>query len=123
MWKFIKYRFNKAFAEENTFKVRPGIAYDKFYLNWIDGSYDMSLQGLIHHFMFEKKLYHKFLTKEQLESCTKVVNDLPESIYSPDEGSERDLLDEIQSSIITFVGKKLIDLGFDVKETFKEYLE
>ena len=44
--------------------------------------------------------------------------------YSRDEEcSERDLLDEIQSSIITFVGKKLIDLGFDVKETFKEYLE
>ena len=32
------------FKEEGSFKVRPGFGYDKFYLDWVDGSYDMSLQ-------------------------------------------------------------------------------
>ena len=49
------------FREENTFKVRPGVAYDKFYINQVEGSYDMSLQGLLHHYLWENELYHLFL--------------------------------------------------------------
>ena len=111
------------FAEENTFKVRPGIGYDKFYLDWIDGSYDMSLQGLIHHYMWEKKLYHLFLNEDEIKNCARVIENNPEYIYGPDDDPSQTMLDEIQFQTIVFVGKKLIDLGFDVKETFKEYLE
>ena len=42
------------FKEQGDFVVRPGIAYDRFDLTAIDGSYDMSLAGLVHHFLYEK---------------------------------------------------------------------
>ena len=111
------------FAEENTFKVRPGVAYDKFYLDWIDGSYDMSLQGLIHHYMWEQELYHSILNEDEIKDCEAVVENSPEYIYGPEDEGKQTMLDEIQFDMIRFVGKKLIDLGFDVEETFKEYLD
>ena len=111
------------FAERNTFKVRPGISYDKFYLDSIDGSYDMSLQGLIHHYMWEKKLYHLFLNEDEIKNCAAVIENNPEYIYGPDDDPSQNMLDEIQFQTIVFVGKKLIDLGFDVKNTFNEYIE
>jgi len=111
------------FKEEDTFKVRPGVAYDKYYLNHVDGSYDMSLQGLIHHYMWEKKLYHLFLDEKDLEICQGVVENSPESIYGPeDDESLQSTLDEIYADAICFVGRKLIDLGFDVKNDFESYL-
>ena len=111
------------FAKENTFKVRPGIGYDKFYLDWVEGSYDMSLQGLIHHYMWEKKLYHLFLNEDEIKNCAIVIENNPEYIYAPDDDPSQTMLDEIQFQTIVFVGKKLIDLGVDVKDTFKEYIE
>ena len=111
------------FKEEDTFKVRPGIGYDKYYLNQVDGSYDMSLQGLIHHYMWEKKLYHQFLDEKDLSICQGVVENSPEYIYGPedDEGLQS-TLDEIYADAICFVGRKLIGLGFDVKNDFESYL-
>ena len=48
----------------HSFKVRPGYGYDKFYLDWVDGSYDMSLQSLVNFILYEKKFYKKLLSKE-----------------------------------------------------------
>ena len=110
------------FREENTFKVRPGVAYDKFYINQIEGSYDMSLQGLIHHYLWENELYHLFLSDEELETCEQVVNEQPEYIFGPDSGETQEIIDEIQAKAIVFVGKKLIKLGFDVEQDFESYL-
>ena len=53
--------YSDSFIEEENFKVRPGYGYDKFYLNWVDQSYDMSLEGLIHYILFEEELYNEFL--------------------------------------------------------------
>ena len=106
------------FREENTFKVRPGVAYDKFYINQIEGSYDMSLQGLIHHYLWENELYHLFLSDEELETCEQVVNEQPEYIFGPDSGETQEIIDEIQAKAIVFVDKKLIKLGFDVEQDF-----
>ena len=111
------------FAKENTFQVRPGIGYDNFNLDWVDGMYDMSLQGLIHHYMWEKKLYHYFLNEDEIKNCAIVIENNPEYIYGPDDDPSQTMLDEIQFQTIVFVGKKLIDLGFDVKDTFKEYIK
>ena len=110
------------FREENTFKVRPGVAYDKFYINQIEGSYDMSLQGLIHHYLWENELYHLFLSDEELETCEQVVNEQPEYIFGPDSAETQEIIDEIQAKAIVFVGKKLIKLGFDVEQDFESYL-
>ena len=44
------------------FKVRPrGYGYEKFYLNHVDGSYDMSLQSLINFILMEEEIYQKIL--------------------------------------------------------------
>ena len=110
------------FKKENTFKIRPGIAYDKFYINQVDGSYDMSLQGLLHHYLWENELYHLFLNDEELETCRQVVEEQPEYTFGPDDDKTREIIDVIEFEAISFVGKKLIELGFDVEQDFEGYL-
>ena len=73
--------------------------------------------------MWEKKLYHLFLNEDEIKNCAIVIENNPEYIYGPDDDPSQTMLDEIQFQTIVFVGKKLIDLGFDVKDTFKEYIE
>ena len=46
-------------VKDNYFEVNTPIAYGTFRLGWIEGSYNESLQGLVHHYMYEKKIYHK----------------------------------------------------------------
>ena len=110
------------FREENTFKIRPGIAYDKFYINQVDGSYDMSLQGLLHHYLWEHEFYHLFLNDKELETCRQLVEEQPEYTFGPDDDKTREIIDEIEFEAISFVGKKLIELGFDVEQDFEGYL-
>jgi hypothetical protein len=110
------------FREEESFKVRPGYGPDKFYLNQVEGSYEDSLQLLIHYILYEDGLYKKFLTKKQLASCEEVINEYPESIYGSDDDSLQQLLDEIYSDSIRFVGNKLLSLGFGVEDEFKDYI-
>lgn len=116
------------FKEEGTFKVRPGYGYDKFYLDRVDGSYDMSLQGLIHYILHDDGHYKKFLSKKQLQDVDEVIKESPESIYSPDDDDEAyeeiqsDYLDFIYANSIQFVANQLIQKGFDVEETFSDYM-
>jgi len=116
------------FRKDDSFKVRPGYGYDKFYLDRIDGSYDMSLQGLIHHIMYEEGFYKKILNDKEYAEMEVVIAEYPESIYGPTDEDEnyedlQEKLDSIYWESITFVGKKLLGLGFDVEETFSEYFE
>jgi hypothetical protein len=119
-------------------KVRPGYGPNKFYLDWIDGSYDSSLQSLIHYILWEKKLYHKFLTARQLVDVERVVKEEPDSIYSPDlddettsdEEYEQDealgeSLDTLYWEVITHVGRELSEFDFFDNSGFKEngYIE
>ena len=121
--------FAPHFKEEGSFKVRPGFGYDKFYLDWIDGSYDMSLQSLIHYILYEEGHYKKFLSKTQLEDLENVIKDYPDSIYSPSdndadyEAIQYDILDPVYSECIRFVVRELIKKGFDVRSTFSDYFE
>ena len=115
------------FKRDGVFKVRPGYGYDKFYLDSIDGSYDMSLQGLIHYIMYEEGIYKKFLNSKQYSELELVIEKQPEGIYSPNDEDDNyedvdDTLAIIYSKSIRFVGKTLIELGFNVEETFEEYL-
>ena len=72
--KIIKENTDKG-SPENDFKVRPGYGYDKFYLTWVEGSYDMSLQSLIHYIMYEEGIYKEFLTKEQYKDVQKAIKE------------------------------------------------
>jgi hypothetical protein len=113
-------------------KVRPGYGPDKFYLDRIDGAYDSSLQSLSHYILWEKKLYHKFLTARQLVDVERVVKELPDYIYSPDLDDEStsdeeyeqdvalgDLLDNFYWGVITYVGGELIKFDFFDNSKFK----
>ena len=73
------------FKEQGDFVVRPGIAYDRFDLTAIDGSYDMSLAGLVHHFLYEKGHYEKMLPDNEFEECENIVKNYPENIYGPED--------------------------------------
>ncbi len=61
------------FKEQGNFVVRPGIAYDRFDLTSIDGSYDSSLPGLVHHFLYERGHYKEILPDEEFKKCEDVV--------------------------------------------------
>ena len=106
-------------------KVRPGYGSDKFYLDKIDGSYDSSLQNLIHHILWQEKFYHQFLSERQLADAARVINEEPDYIYRPDlddestsdEEFEQDQaldesLDTFYWQVITHVGEKLSEFDF-----------
>ena len=109
-------------------KVRPrGYGYEKFYLNHVDGSYDMSLQSLINFILMEEEIYQKILNEDQYVKCMKVIEDEPEAIYYPEDDSDddleiQDLLDNIYYKSIAFTGMRLISMGIDVRYDFKDYL-
>jgi hypothetical protein len=112
---------------QGDFLVRPNIGYDKFYLNHVDGSYDMSLQSLIHYILAEENIYDQILNEDQFARCMKVTKEEPEAIYYPEGDSDEDLevqemLDTIYYKSISYTGKKLIAMGLNVFHDFKDYL-
>jgi hypothetical protein len=112
-------------AEED-FKINCNYGYSKFYLGRLEGSYDMSIYGLVHYIMFQEKLYSIFLNKVQFKSLKKMVKEFPERIYSPNSEDENydfvqyEVLDAIYSSAIKFVSIELKRLGHDIS-IFKKY--
>ena len=121
------------FNSSEQVKVRPGYGPDKFYLDKIDGSYDSSLQSLIHHILWEKKLYHKFLTKRQLIDAERVIQEEPDSVYRPDLDDEStsdeefqqdetldESLDSLYSRVITYVGGELNEFDFFDNSEFED---
>ena len=118
----------ESFRIDDSYKVRPDYGYSKYYLDWIDGSYDMSLQSLVHHIMHEEGIYKSILNEKQFKDLEEIIKCSPEGIYSPhdeDEDYERiqyEILDTVYFESVKYVGSKLIENGFDVKDTFSEYL-
>ena len=120
------------FKEFGEFKVRPGYGYDKFYLDWVDGGYDMSLQGLIHYIMYSEGIYKEILNKKQHAELELMIKESPEGIYYPngdfdsDDYSEieetQEIIDTIYHNCIKYVGEQLIEKGFVVQNTFAEFL-
>jgi hypothetical protein len=107
--------------------TRPNYGYSKFYINWTDGSYDMSLYSLINFILYEEKIYQNILSEKQYANCLHVIENIPEAIYYPDSDSDEDLelqdmLDAIYFRCIVFVGKKLNSMGLDVRDCFEDYL-
>jgi len=112
------------FKEQEDFVVRPDIAYDRFDLTAIDGSYDMSLAGLVHHFLYEKGHYEKMLPDNEFEECENIVKNYPENIYGPeDDENIQSNLDELHHVARQTVGKKLKSLGFEIPDEFKQILD
>lgn len=112
------------FRERGDFLVSPGYGYDKFHLDSIWGSYDMSLYGLIHYIMYDEKIYELFLSPSQLQNLHNAVEHEPTTIYGPKEEEDNyeeiqyDYLDAIYEQAIDFVENKLTENGFDVRSAF-----
>lgn len=117
-------------------KVRYGPESEKFYLDWVEGSYESSLQLLIHKIMYHEGLYKKFLNDRCMADVEQVIAEYPDSIYSPDEDDfteeeeaagytyariQYECLDEIYSKCIFFVGDNLKKAGFDIGSTFADW--
>lgn len=89
---------------QNSIKVRPDYGYTKFYLDWVDTSYDMSLQALIHFILFEDRYYKKLLSKETYKSLSLAYKRNSEIIiYSYLSESERELINYIECLVINFM--------------------
>lgn len=112
------------FKKQGDFVVRPGIAYDRFDLTAVEGSYDMSLAGLVHHFLYERGHYEKLLPDKEFEECENVVKNYPEMIYGPENNEDvQSTLDELHYIAIETVGEKLKSLKFEIPNEFKELLD
>lgn len=116
------------FRESESFKVRPGYGYDKFYLDRVDGDYDMSLQSLVHYILYEEGFYAEFLSEAQLKEVEALIEENPEAIYCPyyDDEVENNavyviIIDRIHSSVITHVAKRLIAEGFSPSQELLVY--
>jgi hypothetical protein len=96
----------KQFKDKGVFLVRPGYSYNKFYLDKTEGSYDSSLQGLIHHIMYKKGCYKTFLTVSEYADLKNVIKDYPESIYAPDNDSKN--YEKVQFKILDVVYQKCL---------------
>ncbi len=112
-----------SFRSDSSFKVRPGYGYDKFYLDRLDGSYDMSLYGLIHYILHEEGIYPDVLPKAALTEVERLIREHPESIYSPEQDYE--WLDDLHESCISLVARELQRHGFDEEAMsgFSDYCE
>jgi len=112
--------------EYSSLKVRPGYGYDKFYLDWVDGSYDMSLQSLINFMLQDHHHYKKLLSKETYKKVTKFNKKWPERLYDFSQNEdEEQLINDIESMIILgvrnscekygFSTQSFIDAGYDME--------
>ena len=116
---------SEVFLSENDFKVRPNYGPNKFYLDRVEGSYEYSLQNLIHHMLWEDGHYASFLNTRQLEDVKNIVNDEPNGIYGvagdvdtlSDSEYEEDVvvqesIDLIYFEVIQHVGSLLEEFDF-----------
>ena len=114
----------EVFLKEENFKVRPNYGPNKFYLDRVEGSYEYSLQNLIHHILWEEGHYESFLNARQLKEVEEIVNDEPNGIYaagdvddlSDSEYEEDEVVQEsidlIYFQVIQHVGSLLEEFDF-----------
>jgi hypothetical protein len=113
------------FIEQQSFKFRPPYGGHKFYLDWVDGSYESSLQNLIHHMLWEESYYEYLMNSRQLAIIEKIVEEEPNGIWGANEWDEslsdeewkedektQELLDEIYFEVIKNVGGLLKEFDF-----------
>ncbi len=114
----------EVFLKQQNFKIRPGYGPDKFYLDRVQGSYEYSLQNLIHHILWEEDHYESFLNSRQLKDVKVAVDAEPDGIYgtgindnlSDSEYEEDEVaqesLDIIYFQVIQHVGSLLEEFEF-----------
>ena len=104
---FANYNKNNLEDESLSLKVRPDYGYAKFYLDWVEGSYDMSLQALIQFMMYEHRLFKKVLSKETTKEVNRFYKKNPESIYYFENEKEQEIIDNIEWIAVSYVALRL----------------
>ena len=113
----LKDYYGNEIDDDVSLKVRSGYGYDKFYLNFIEGSYDMSLQSLINFMLQEDGWYKKLLSKETYRKVTEFNKILPEGLYDfSDNEEEEKLIREIERTLICGVRNSLERNGFPTQD-------
>lgn len=112
------------FRKDKSFKVRYGPEAEKFYLTWVEGSYEYSLQLLIHKIMYHEGLYRAFLNDKQMADLAKVITEEPDCLYLPDSSNsiESDILDKVYWGCIRHTADVLIEKKFAVKTIFNDWM-
>jgi hypothetical protein len=88
----------------SSFKVRPDYGYAKFYLNMVEGSYDMSLQALIHFILYEHKHFKKLLSKETYKELDPFMAGNPEYLFDfQRDEAEQDMIDTLEYYLIHYM--------------------
>lgn len=116
--------------------VRYGPEHEKFYLDWVEGSYESSLQLLIHKTMYYEGIYKKFLNDRCLAEVEKVIQEEPDCIYGVNEEDfteeeeangytyslvQETYLDELYNKGIFFIGDQLNKTGHKIGSTFADW--
>lgn len=105
------------------FIVSPGFGCG-FHLNRLSETFGLS--SLIDHILFDTGVYEKILSKKQYAQCIYVMYDKPGEYFYPVHGSLEDRkLDDILMwahwRCVVFVAHRLVTLGVDIKDYFKEF--
>jgi hypothetical protein len=102
---------------------------DSYDLYYLDGDYDYTIYGWVHNLMCETEIYLMFLNKRCEKMLRKMLNEGEGGIFGLDEEDKDfeeiqcNFLDRIYTDSITFVGRKLISLGYKLSEEYDPYLE
>ncbi len=93
----------------HSFKVRPGYGPDKFYLDWTDyhGTYEYTIQNLIHHILWEDGHYHTILNADERTSVKELIDQDPDNIYESNDKQIQTKLNKIYKSVICYTGDVL----------------
>ena len=111
------------YYKDRNLKVRPGYGYDKFYLDWVSGSYDMSLHSLINFMLQDHKHYKKILSKKTYRNVTRFNKTNPEGLYDfGGDKNEQMLIDEVTWYIVCAVRISLEQEGFEYS-SYKDFIE
>ena len=114
----------EVFLEQESFKFRPNYGPNKFYLDWVQGSYESSLQNLIDHILREDGHYENFLNTRQLKEVKEAIEEDPDGIYGTGDNDDlsdaefeedeiaQESLDAIYYEVIQHVGSLLEKFEF-----------
>jgi hypothetical protein len=123
-------------SNNKSIKVRYGPEDEKFYLDWVEGSYESSLWLLIHKTMYHEGIYQKFLNDRCMAEVEQVIKDQPDCIYGANEDNftpeeeangydyaliQETYLDGLYNAGIFFIGDQLKKNGYDVGQTFADW--
>jgi hypothetical protein len=116
--------------------VRYGPENEIFFLDRVEGSYESSLQSLIHKTMYHEGIYKKFLNDRCMAELEAMFNKFPDAIYGPEEGSFTDeeeasgydyylvqttYIDELYTKGIFFIADQLQKGGYPIGNTFADW--